>query len=329
MFGDCIASKLWTEKYRPGKMEDYVFKNPALKVMFEKWISEGTLPHILFHGPAGTGKTSAIKVLLGSIPAIDPNDVMTLNMSDEGMDAVREKVLPFCQTRAFGAYKVVVLEEFEQTSHKSQASLKRIMEDYSDSVRFLITSNQPNKILDPIRSRTQEVQIESHDYGQFMTRMLEILIEEGLTDTSPESIERIEKYVKVTYPDFRKCINTLQQNFVDGRIIELNSTTSGTSPYQFQIVEAIKAGNLSACRKQIVGSIKDTDVDGFFTWLYQNIEIWIPTDMDANSADALTCVIIQKIRDGLANDTLVSDREVNLAGTLVDIQLAVLAAKAE
>ncbi|MFD0850650.1 hypothetical protein ACFQ07_00150, partial [Actinomadura adrarensis] len=86
---------LWTEKYRPQTMEDYVSKNEALRQKMEEWIRTGDIPHIGFFGPAGTGKTSAIKVLLNGLEAnghLDPSDVTTLNMSDEGIDAVRDKI---------------------------------------------------------------------------------------------------------------------------------------------------------------------------------------------------------------------------------------------
>lgn len=324
MFGDFVADRLWVEEFRPSTVDEYVFKNPALKAVVDNWIKTQTLPHLLLHGPAGTGKTSLIKVLLNSIGSIDPSDVMELNMSDCGMDDIRDKVQPFVQTRAFGAYKIVILEEFEQCSIKGQGSLKRIMEEYSDVARFLITSNQPNRILDPIRSRCQEIQIETHDMEQFMGRIVHILMTKGVVVESQDDIARIERYVKACYPDFRKCINTLQQNFVDGRIIELNTTTSGTAPYQMQIVEAIQNGNLSACRKQIVESVKDGEIDAFFTWLYQNVDIWVPAGANADVRETVIMRGIVKIRDGLVNDTLVSDREMNLAAVLVDLQMIML-----
>ena len=324
MFGDFVASKLWVEEFRPANVEDYVFKNAALRSVIESWIAKKEIPHILLHGPAGTGKTSLINVLMNSIDVIDKSDVLSMNMSDCGMDDIRELVLPFVQTRAFGSYKVVILEEFEQCSIKGQGSLKRIMEEYSDVARFIITSNQPNRILDPIRSRCQEIQIETHDFSQFMGRVVQILMTKGVIVETQEDIDRIEKYVKSCYPDFRKCINTLQQNFVDGRIIDLNATTSGTAPYHFQILEAIQNGNLSSCRKQIVESVKDGEVDAFFTWLYQNVDIWVPNGVSADVREMIIMKAIVKIRDGLVSDTLVSDREMNLAACLVDLQMIML-----
>lgn len=324
MFGSSHElSRLWVEEFRPTTVDDYVFKNPQLKALVLHWIETKDIPHVMFHGPAGTGKTSLIHVILNSIEDIDESDVMNLNMSDEGIEAIRDKVLPFCQTMPFGAYKVIVLEEFEQTSHKSQASLKRIMEEYSDVARFIITSNEPNKILPPIRSRLQEVQIESHEYDQFMGRIVQILLSKNVQITGQEDLDRIEKYVKSCYPDFRKVINTLQQNFIDGRIVELNSTTSGTQDFKLQLVAGIQAGNLSQVRKQIVTSVRDDQVSAFFTFLYQEVDLWIPSDMDPVTAEMLRMTLILKVRDGLVKDSLVSDRELNMTATLCDMQQTV------
>lgn len=238
------------------------------------------------------------------------------------MDAIREQVLPFVQTMPFGAYKVVILEEFEQCSQKGQGSLKRIMEEYSDSARFLITSNQPNKILPPIRSRVQEVQIETHDYNQFMGRVVEILTEKQVTINGQEDLDRIQRYVSACYPDFRKTINTLQQNFVNGQIIELNSTTSGSSDYKQALVASIQAGDLASTREQIVATVRDDEIADFFSWLYKNVELWIPQDMDEMSKEMLRMTMILKVRDGIVKDTLCADRELNMSACLIDLQMA-------
>lgn len=327
MFGSSHElSRLWVEEFRPKTVDDYVFKNPQLKALVQHWIETKDIPHVLFHGPAGTGKTSLIHVVLNSIEDIDESDVMNLNMSDEGMESIREKVLPFCQTMPFGAYKIVILEEFEQCSHKGQGSLKRIMEEYSDVARFIMTSNEPNKILPPIRSRLQEVQIESHEYEQFMGKVVQILLAKNVQIEGQEDLDRIEKYVKSCYPDFRKVINTLQQNFINGRIVELNSTTSGTQDFKLQLVEAMQNGNLSAVRKQIVQSVRDDQVSSFFTFLYQEVELWIPSDMDAVSQEILRMTLILKVRDGIVKDSLCADRELNMSATLCDLQQAMIEA---
>ncbi|AUS02644.1 P-loop containing nucleoside triphosphate hydrolase [Vibrio phage 2.275.O._10N.286.54.E11] len=321
MFGGTPADRLWVEKYRPQSVNDYVFKNEALKLKVQDWIATGNIPHILLHGPAGTGKTSLINVLMHEIGTIDESDVMELNMSEAGMDDIREKVLPFCQTISFGSYKVIILEEFEQCSQKGQGSMKRIMEEYSDVARFIITSNAPNKILPPIRSRCQEVVIEKHNQDQFITRILEILMAEGVDVGDEQSLGIVDKYVRACWPDFRKCINTIQSQVINGQLIELNDEATGSGNYELQIIEALKTGTLTQTRKSIVENITDDMVDGFFSYLYRNVDIWVPTGLAADKVEEMSMRLILKVRDAMVNDTLVADREINMSACLIEMQL--------
>ena len=324
MFGvEDFKNKLWVEKYRPNSVDDYVFKNDALKAKVLDWIRTKEIPSMLIHGPAGTGKTSLINVILNSIEDIDESDVLELNMSEAGMDDIRDVVLPFVQTIPYGSFKVVVLEEFEMCSQKGQSSLKRIMEEYSYNARFILTSNVPNKILPPIRSRCQEVVIEKHDYDLFSSRVLEVLIAEGveLDDENGLAIEIVDKYINSTWPDFRKCLNTLQGNIVDGKLLELNESSSGTAGFELKIIEALNSGTLSQMRKDIVQNITEDQIEGFFSFLYRHLDIWIPENLDAEKTEEMTKLLILKIRDGIINDNSCFDREINLSATLVDLQM--------
>ena len=324
MFGNNTLDKLWVERYRPQSMDDYVFKNEALKLKVQDWIESGNIPHILLHGPAGTGKTSLINVILNEIDTIDESDVMELNMSDEGMEAIREKVQPFCQTISFGSYKVVILEEFEQCSQKGQGSLKRIMEEYSDVARFIITSNAPNKILPPIRSRCQEIVIEKHDQEQFTLRILQILVNEGVEVEDQQALDIVDKYVRASWPDFRRCINTLQSQVVDGKLIEMNDDVSGTAGFEIQILDALKNGTLTQTRKSIVQNITDDMVDSFYSYLYRNVDIWYIAGLTDDKKAEMEMKLILAIRDGAIKDTLCADREMNMSATLISLQMVQL-----
>lgn len=308
---------LWTEKYRPQSLEDYVCKNDALRQKMIEWISTGEIPHIGFFGPAGTGKTSAIKVLLNGLVDggfIDMADVTILNMSDEGMDAVREKIDATARLSCFGRYRIFVLEEMEQMSHKAQGSLKRIMEDYHQNARFILTSNEPHKIIRPILSRVQTIMIEKHDMEQFMTRIINILIAEGVELTDDSSIELVQKYINATYPDFRKTLNTLQSSIVGGKLLKLEDAVDSTASYRTAIVDALKDGNIRQMREQIVQNIPEDEMDGFFSYLYRNAEMF--------STDEVQLLKIKvKIRDAVVKQATVSDREMNLSALLCEIDL--------
>lgn len=311
------SSTLWTEKYRPLTMDDYVSKNDALRQKMEEWIRTGDIPHIGFFGPAGTGKTSAIGVLLNGLEQnghIDMGDVTILNMSSEGMDAIREKIESTAQLSCYGRYRIFVLEEFETTSQRSQGSMKRIMEDYHETSRFIITSNEPHKIQKPIISRLQVINIEKHDIDQFMTRVLDILIKEGVELDTEESINTVQEYIKASYPDFRKTLNVLQQNVINGKLVHMEDSIESSATYRTEIVEALKNGTIRAMREKIVQSIPEDEMDAFFSYLYRNAEMF--------STDPVTLMKIKvKIRDAVVKQATVSDREMNLSALLCEIDL--------
>lgn len=307
---------LWTEKYRPQTLEDYVSKNDALRQKMEEWISTGDIPHIGFFGPAGTGKTSAIKVLINGLIEnghLDPSDVTTLNMSDEGIDAIRE-IDAAARLVCFGKYRIFVLEEMEQMHHKAQGSLKRIMEDYHENARFILTSNEPHKILKPIISRVQVVTIEKHDMEQFMTRIINILLAEGVDLNSDDSIAMVQQYINASYPDFRKTLNVLQSSIVNGNLLKLEDSIESTATYQNAIIEALKAGNIRQMREQIVQNIPEDEMDAFFSYLYRNAELFTTDEI-------MLMKIKVKIRDAVVKQASVSDREMNLSALLCEIDL--------
>ena len=307
---------LWTEKYRPSSMEDYVFKNDEFKKKMEEWIRTGDIPHIGFFGPAGTGKTSAIKVLINGLVEngfVDMSDVTILNMSDEGIDALRE-IENAAKLMCFGRYRIFVLEEMEQMHHKAQGSLKRIMEDYHENARFILTSNEQHKILKPIISRVQSIPLEKHDMEQYMTRIINVLLAENVELNSDESIALVQQYIDATFPDFRKTLNTLQSSIVDGKLLKVEESIDSTATYRTSIIEALQNGNIRQMREIIVQNIPDDEMDGFYTFLYKNAELF--------SDDEITIMKIKvKIRDAVVKQASVSDRELNLSALLCEIDL--------
>jgi len=310
-----MKNTLWTEKYRPSTIDDYVFKNASFKQKMSEWIKTGEIQHIGFFGPAGTGKTSAIQVLLNGLIAnghIDESEIEYFNMSDEGMDAVRERILPVAGMNCYGKYRIFVLEEMEQMSIKSQGSLKRIMEDFSDNARFILTSNAMHRILPPIRSRIQSIILDTHDQETFMTHILNILIKENVDLTSENSILMVDKIVRATWPDFRKALNSLQGTIVDGKIVELENVIDSSTDYKTAIIDALKNNNIYQMRQLIVKNIPEDEIDEFFSFLFRNIELFSTDTMIQNQ-------LIVLIRDGMVKSTMCADTELNLSAVLIEM----------
>lgn len=310
-----MKNTLWTEKYRPQTINDYVFKNSSFKQKMVEWIRTGEIQHIGLFGPAGTGKTSALQVLLNGLAEndhIDPTEVEYFNMSDEGMDAVRERILPTAGMVCNGKYRVFVLEEMEQMSQKSQGSLKRVMEDFADNARFILTSNAMHRILPPIRSRIQTVMLDTHNQEEFMTHILNILIKENVDLTETKSIEMVDRIVRSTWPDFRKALNALQGTIVDGKIIQLEDSIDTSADYKTAIIDAAKSGSINAMRHLIVKNIPEDEIDEFFSFLFRNVSMFTPDAMLQNH-------LILIIRDGMVKSTMCADPELNLSAVLIEM----------
>jgi replication factor C small subunit len=302
--------ELWVEKYRPTTLSEYVFRDDAQKQQVEAWVKSGAIPHLLFSGGAGVGKTTLAKVLLHELD-VDFGDVLEINASRErGVDTVRDTVTNFCSTLPFGEFKYVILDEADYTTPHFQAPLRGVMEQYANSVRFILTCNKPHLIIDAIHSRCQGFHIESLDETDYMVRLGQILSEEGIEI----DIDTLELYVKATYPDLRKCINMCQMNSQTGKLLSPHQSESSGPDYKVKMVELFKAGKITEARKLICSKANAQDYEDIFKFLYRNLEYWGDTTDLQDEA-------ILIIRDGLVKHTMCADPEINLAACLVQLNM--------
>lgn len=301
-----INRSLWTEKWRPDTLEGYVFKDNTHREQMKSWIESGNIPHILMSGGAGVGKSTAARILINQLN-MQPADVLLANGSKEGRKIEWvDKLISFCQTMPFGDFKIVFIDEADYMNlHSVQPALRNLMEDYSDTVRFILTCNYPNKIMPALHSRCQHLHFEKIDKTEYTARVAEILISENVKF----DIETLDNYVKAYYPDLRKCINTVQLNSKSG---ELTKVTSGTnsSDYRIKMVELFKSGKVTEARELVCSQVSAEEIDDIYRWLYDNIELFGGTIEKQEEA-------ILIIKDGIVNHALVADPEINLAATMV------------
>ena len=234
--------ELWVEKYRPNTMDGYVFVDDAQREQVQQWIRDGSIPHLMLSGAAGTGKTTLAKLLINEL-GVDEYDVMYANGSKEARKVEWvDKLISFCQTMPFGKFKVVLIDEADYMNPNSvQPALRNLMEDYSQTVRFVLTCNYPNKIITPIHSRCQGFHVERTDQTEFTARVATILVEENIEF----ELDTLDTFVRATYPDLRKCINMVQMNSMDGKLHSPEKRDTGDADYKIQMVELFKAGKIS------------------------------------------------------------------------------------
>ena len=303
--------ELWTEKYRPKKLDDYVFVDPSQKEQISKWIKEKNIPHLLLSGVQGTGKTTLGMLLISELGIHDADVCFIKGSVENGVDEIRDKVVSFASTMGFGDTRIVFLDEADYLSVNAQAALRNVMETYSTGCRFILTANYPHKIIPAIHSRCQGFHVEKLDQVEFSARVATILLNEGVSF----DIDTLDIYVDIAYPDLRKCINLVELNTVDGVLNAPSSSTTAESDYKLESIKLFKEQKYTDARKLICSQIRTEEYEDFFRFLYDNLDLW--NFSDPRKEDEAIVII----RNGLAKHTLCADPEINLAATLVELEM--------
>lgn len=300
--------QLWVEQYRPKDIDGYVFRDEAQRDQVKQWIKAGSIPHLLFSGAAGIGKTTLAKILINALN-IDAYDVLEINASrTNSVDDIRDSVVNFVSTMPFGQFKIVLLDEADYLSPNAQAALRGVMEEYSQTARFIMTCNYPHKIIPALHSRCQGFHIEKVDHTEFTARAATVLVTEGVDF----DIDTLDSYVKATYPDLRKCLNLLQMNTVDLKLKRPSETGTGTADYKLAMVDLFKSGKIREARTLLAAQARPEEMDEIFRWMYDNLDMWSKTPEGQDEA-------ILVIRKGLVNHVSCADAEINLSATLVEL----------
>ena len=260
---------LFTERFRPTDPKDYI-GNEIFKASLNQWIKQQDIPHILLYGPAGTGKTTAAKLIVANLDC----DHIYINCSDEnGIDTIREKVKSFASAATFRALKVVIMDEADFLTINAQAALRNVIESFAKTTRFVFTCNYIERIIDPIQSRTSVFEILPPSKREVAKRCKFILHEESCN----HSIEDLATIVNKTYPDIRKTLNLLQSSIIwdpAGKFLQLNKEITSQYEYTKQIIDLIKSNDDDAFNKirQIVADSNIRDYNELYRALFENLD---------------------------------------------------------
>jgi len=292
---------LWIEKYRSETLEQYI-GNDAVKDRIAACIAANDIPHFIFAGTAGTGKTTLAKLIVKNIKC----DYLYINASDEnGIDIIRDKVKTFASTSTFQPLKVVILDEADFLTQPAQAALRNLIEEYSMVTRFVLTCNYIERLIEPLQSRCEIHILKPPTKGAVAKHICtNILDVEGVT----YDLQNVALLVKEFYPDVRSIIKNLQAGVKDGEYkwIALNTD------WLAAIVEVLKSRDSKAWYtiRQIVADAQVDDFQAAYKYLFDNL------DKFSYGHDAELSVVLD---EHIWRAGVVPDKEINFAAAIAKI----------
>jgi len=292
-----MTSSIWTEKYRPTTFEQI----KGQKEIVEKiaaFVKSGNMPHLLFSGPAGVGKTTLSLVIARQLYGDQwRENTLELNASDErGIDVVRVKVKDFARTKAMGnvPFKLIYLDESDALTKEAQQALRRTMENYTKTCRFILSCNYSSKIIDPIQSRCAVFRFKPLTKEEIVEVIENVCRGEGGEAGQFLGTEVKEALYEVSEGDVRRLTNIMQSCFAikkENEPIEVKDVFSMASvarPKEVQdiMMLAVK-GNFGDARKKLLGTMLEYGLSGLDIVKQMQKEIWNLTLPDRKKVELI------------------------------------------
>jgi len=251
--------ELWVEKYRPQTLEEYV-GNETIKNKIADYLKQGSIQNLLFHGVAGTGKTTLAKLIAKNLNC----DLLYINASDErGIDTIRDKIIPFASSMSFNDIKIVILDEADYITPQAQATLRNTIEACSATTRFIFTCNYLERIISPLQSRCQTFEITPPSKEIVTDLVCRVMVDENIKWETNNIIPVIDTH----YPDIRKIVNTIQGSIINGEVKIDNNSLKNTQLGGLVVDALIRKAKLSEIR-QILADSGSREFDDLFKYIY-------------------------------------------------------------
>ena len=292
---------LWIEKYRSETLEQYI-GNDAIKTRIADCIANNDIPHFIFAGSAGTGKTTLAKLIVKNIQC----DYLYINASDEnGIDTIRDKVKGFASTASFQPIKIVILDEADFLTQPAQAALRNLIEEYSAYTRFILTCNYVERLIEPLQSRCELHMLKPPTKGAVAKHLcLNVLDIENVT----YDMKDVAQIINMFYPDVRSILKTLQQFSKNGKLV----VDAIDDDWTKQLVQILIKRDKNAWY-QVRQLVADAQVDDFQTayrYMFDHMSEF------SYGNDAQLSVILD---DFIWRAGVVPDKEINFAACIAKV----------
>jgi len=304
MFGSQEHS-LWVEAFRPSTLDGYVGNEHIIEKV-KVYLENGDVPHLLFYGSAGTGKTTLAKIIANNVDA----DVMYINASDENnIETVRTKIKNFASTVGFRRWKICILDEADYMTPNGQAALRNLMETFSKTTRFILTCNYVEKIIDPIQSRCQTFAIVPPSKKDVAKRIVDILTQLEIEYDNKDLVTIINS----GYPDIRRVLNACQRQVVDGKL-KIDAASLVQANYMTNVVSILESDNPKKDAfkdiRQLIADSKVKDFTAFYRFLFDELD---------NYAKGHIASVILILAEAQYQDSFAIDKELHVMSMIVKL----------
>ena len=256
--------EIWIEKYRPQSLDD-IHGQEEIVERLQSYIAQDDVPHLLFSGPAGIGKTTAATAIAREIYGEDNwrGNFLELNASDQrGIDVVRDRIKGFARSSFGGDFRIVFLDEADSLTDDAQSALRRTMEQFSDNTRFILSCNYSSKIIDPIQSRCAVFRFSPLSDEAVGGMVREIAAAEGIEVTD----EGVDALVYAADGDMRRAINSLQAAATTGDVVDEEAVYAITATARPEEIESMVTdalnGDFARARSTLDTLLTETGMAG-------------------------------------------------------------------
>ena len=255
--------EIWIEKYRPQGLED-VHGQEAIVERIQSYIDQDDVPHLLFSGPAGVGKTTTATAIAREVYGDEwRGNFLELNASDQrGIDVVRDRIKGFARSSFGGDFRIVFLDEADSLTDSAQAALRRTMEQFSDNTRFILSCNYSSKIIDPIQSRCAVFRFSPLGDEAVAAQVREIAATEAIEVTD----DGVDAIVYAADGDMRRAINSLQAAATTGEVVDEEAVYAITATARPEEIESMVtdalAGDFTRARSTLDTLLTDVGMAG-------------------------------------------------------------------
>lgn len=296
-----MFKNLFIEKYRPQTFDDIILE-PETRKHFQSLKDKQEIPHLLFSGPPGIGKTSLAKIIAKDI--LDCQ-YLYINASDEnGIDTIRSKVMGFAQTKSMdGKLKVVIFDECDALTQDAQKALRSVTEEYASNTRFIFTCNYLFKVITALQSRCQSFNLAAPMEG-VVKRVCEILKKEDIQVPTEEKPKLLE-LIRSSYPDIRTILNTLQKFTHDGCLSIKENKTRGIAQV---ICKKLRLKESPVTLRAYVIE-REQDFLGDYHQLLKDMFDVFYTDQEIDNEEKANLLLV--LSDAMYKDAIVIDKEIN------------------